>query len=144
MLRAVMSTRRANSSMVMSTALALVVYGHNRYGCFRNSSRRGPTMTLSQNVQFAGSLVKPLDNAARINTVSGIRARWHSHRSPISAETTAYDPLDPATAAQPHESYRRLHPGAPPHHNPKRSISILTPLDDLRAAARAGAAPPRP
>ncbi|MDQ1550040.1 MAG: hypothetical protein QOD27_1698 [Microbacteriaceae bacterium] len=97
-------------------------------------------MTLTQNVQFAGSLVKPLGNAARINTVSGIRARWHNHRSPISAEITAYDPLDPATAAQPHESYRRLHRGARVHYNPKRSIWILTRLDDVRAAARADAA----
>ena len=97
-------------------------------------------MTLSQNVQFAGALVKPLGNAARINAVSGIRARWHSHRCPIGAETTAYDPLDPATAAQPHEAYRRLHRGARVHYNPKRFIWILTRLDDVRAAARADTA----
>jgi cytochrome P450 len=97
-------------------------------------------MTLRQNVQFAGSLVKPLGNAARINAVSGIRTRWHGHRSPIGAQTTAYDPLDPATAAQPHEAYRRLHRGARVHYNPKRSIWILTRLDDVRAAARADTA----
>jgi len=32
-------------------------------------------MTLTQNVQFAGSLVKPLGNAARINAVAGIRVQ---------------------------------------------------------------------
>jgi cytochrome P450 len=97
-------------------------------------------MTLRQNVQFAGSMVKPLGNAVRINAVSGIRTRWHGHRSPIGAQTTAYDPLDPATAAQPHEAYRRLHRGARVHYNPKRSIWILTRLDDVRAAARADTA----
>jgi cytochrome P450 len=94
-------------------------------------------MTLSQNVQFAGSLVKPLGTAARINAVSGVRARWQAHRIPIDAEITSYDPLDPATAAQPHASYRRLHGGARVHYNPKRSVWILTRLDDVRAAARA-------
>jgi cytochrome P450 len=96
-------------------------------------------MTLSQNLQFAGSLVKPMGTAARINAVAGMRARWHRYGSPIGAEITAYDPLDPATAAQPHEAYRRLHGGARVHYNPKRSVWILTRLADVRAAARADA-----
>ncbi|HTI77397.1 MAG TPA: cytochrome P450 [Mycobacterium sp.] len=97
-------------------------------------------MTLSQNVQFAGSLVKPLGTAARINAVSGVRARWHAHRVPIGAETTTYDPLDSATAAHPHAAYRRLHDGARVQYNPKRSVWILSRLEDVRAAARADAA----
>jgi cytochrome P450 len=97
-------------------------------------------MTLSRNVQFAGSLVKPLGTAARINAVSGIRTRWQAHRVAIGAETTSYDPLDPATAAQPHTAYRTLHRGARVHYNPKRSVWILTRLDDVRAAARADTA----
>ena len=96
-------------------------------------------MTLSQNVQFAGSLVKPLGTAARINAVSGIRARWQAQRVPIGAHPTAYDPLDPATAAHPHAEYRRLHREARVHYNPKRSVWILSRLDDVRAAARADA-----
>ena len=97
-------------------------------------------MTLTQNVQFAGSVVKPLGTAARINAASGIRARWQAHRAPIGAETTSYDPLDPATAAQPHAAYRQLHRGARVHDNPKRSVWILTRLDDVRTAARADTA----
>ena len=97
-------------------------------------------MTLTQKVQFAGSLVKPLGTAARINAASGIRARWQAHRTPIGAETTSYDPLDPATAAQPHAAYRQLHRGARVHYNPKRSVWILTRFDDVRTAARADTA----
>src|SRR5215475_13753812 len=93
-------------------------------------------MTLRKNVQFAGSLVKPLGTAARINAVAGVRTRWQAHRIPIGAETTSYDPLDPATAAQPHASYRRLHRGARVHYNPKRSVWILIRLDDVRRGAR--------
>ena len=63
-----------------------------------------------------------------------------ARRVPIGAETTSYDPLDPATAAQPHASYRQLHRGARVHYNPKRSVWILTRLEDVRAAARADAA----
>ena len=96
-------------------------------------------MTLARNVQFAASLVKPLGTAARINAVSGVRARLQARRVPIAAETTSYDPLDPATAAQPHASYRQLHRGARVHYNPKRSVWILTRLEDVRAAARADA-----
>ena len=69
-------------------------------------------MALHHNVRFARSLVKPLATAARINAASGVRARWQAHRIPTGAEITSYDPLDPATAAQPHASYRRLHRGA--------------------------------
>lgn len=94
-------------------------------------------MAVSQNVQFAGSLVKPLGTAARINAVAGVRARWQSYRVPIGAQTTTYDPLDPATAAQPHAAYRRLHDGARVHYNPKRNVWILSRLEDVRAAARA-------
>ena len=57
-------------------------------------------------------------------------------RSPIDADITAYDPLDAATAAQPHEAYRRLHAGGRVQYNPKRRVWILSRLDDVRAAAR--------
>ena len=97
-------------------------------------------MTLSQNIRVAGTMVKPLGQAVRINTVTGIRARWHGHRSRIGAEFTSYDPLDPATAAQPHPAYRALYAGPRVHYNPKRSIWILSRLDDVRAALRDDAA----
>jgi cytochrome P450 len=96
-------------------------------------------MTLTQDVQFAGSLVKPLGYAVRTNAAAGIRARLQGYRSRVGVELTPYDPLDPATAAQPHEAYRRLHARGRVHYNPKRSVWILSRLDDVRAAARADA-----
>jgi len=93
-------------------------------------------MTLIERVQFTGAAAKALGDAVRTNTAAGIRARRHARRSRIEAETTNYDPLDPATAAQPHEAYHRLHAGGRVHYNPKRNLWILSRLDDVRAAAR--------
>jgi cytochrome P450 len=89
-------------------------------------------MTLTERVRFTGSAVRTLGESVRANTME-ILARRHWR---IDAQITTYDPLDPATIAQPHAAYRRLHAGGRVHYNPKRSIWILSRLDDVRAAAR--------
>ena len=87
-------------------------------------------MTLTDGVRFTSSAVRTLGSAVLAKAVG---ARW---RSQIGADITAYDPLDCATAAQPHEAYRRLQAGGRVQYNPKRRVWILSRLDDVRAAAR--------
>jgi cytochrome P450 len=87
-------------------------------------------MALTDGVRFTGSAARTLAGAALANA-TGARRRF-----PLDADITAYDPLDAATAAQPHEAYRRLHAGARVQYNPKRRVFVLSRLDDVRAAAR--------
>lgn len=87
-------------------------------------------MTLTDGVRFTTSAVRTLGGAVLASAVGARR------RSRIDADITAYDPLDSATAAQPHEAYRRLHAGGRVHYNQKRRVWILSRLDDVRAAAR--------
>jgi cytochrome P450 len=89
-------------------------------------------MTLTDGVRFTSSVVSTLAGSVRAN-VAGMGARRPSR---IDTDITAYDPLDAATAAQPHEAYRRLHAGGRVQYNPKRKVWILSRLDDVRAAAR--------
>jgi cytochrome P450 len=87
-------------------------------------------MTLTDGVRFTGSAARTLAGAVLANAGGARR------RSRIDADITTYDPLDAATAAQPHEAYRRLHAGARVQYNPKRRVWILSRLEDVRAAAR--------
>jgi len=87
-------------------------------------------MTLTDGVRFTSSAVRTLAGSVRANAAGALR------HSQIDADITAYDPLDAATAAQPHEAYRRLHAGGRVHYSPKRRVWILNRLDDVRAAAR--------
>lgn len=87
-------------------------------------------MALTDGISFTGSAARTLAGAALANAAGARR------RLPLDAELTAYDPLDAATAAQPHEAYRRLHAGARVQYNPKRRVFVLSRLDDVRAAAR--------
>ncbi|SPM29635.1 Cytochrome P450 [Mycobacterium terramassiliense] len=87
-------------------------------------------MTLTDGVRFTGSAARTLAGAVLANAAGARR------RSPIDAAVTAYDPLDAATAAQPHAAYRRLHGGPRVQYNPKRRVFVLSRLDDVRAAAR--------
>lgn len=87
-------------------------------------------MALTDGVRFTGSAARTLAGAALANAAGARR------RLPLDADITAYDPLDAATAAQPHQAYRRLHAGARVQYNPKRRVFVLSRLDDVRAAAR--------
>ena len=87
-------------------------------------------MTLTDGVRFTSSAARTLAGAVLANAAGARR------RSRIDADITTYDPLDAATAAQPHEAYRHLHAGGRVHYNPKRRVWILSHLDDVRAAAR--------
>jgi cytochrome P450 len=87
-------------------------------------------MTLTDGVRFTGSAARTLAGAVLANAAGARR------RPRIDADITTYDPLDAATAAQPHGAYRRLHAGARVQYNPKRRVWVLSRLDDVRAAAR--------
>ncbi|CAM3162511.1 cytochrome P450 [Mycobacterium intermedium] len=89
-------------------------------------------MTVTETVRFTGTAVKAFGGSIRANS-RGIRARREARNG---AAITSYDPLDPATAAQPHEAYRQLHAGGRVQYNPKRAVWILSRLDDVRRALR--------
>lgn len=81
--------------------------------------------------------LKPLGAAMQMNLAAAIRTRRRGYRGWAGAINTGYDPLDPATAAQPFAAYRALHRGGRVHYNPRRATWILHRLDDVRAALRA-------
>jgi cytochrome P450 len=93
-------------------------------------------MAVAEGVRGLVETAKPFANAARLNLAAVIRTRRRGYRGWTGAVNTDYDPLDPATAAQPFAAYRALHRGGRVHYNPKRSTWILHRLDDVRAALR--------
>jgi cytochrome P450 len=93
-------------------------------------------MTIGQAARAASSMVGPLIAAGRLNFSAALRSRRLGYSGWTGAVNTDYDPLDPATAAQPHASYEALHRGGRVHYNPRRSTWILHRLDDVRAALR--------
>lgn len=97
-------------------------------------------MPLANDVKFASTLVGPLSRAMRASVSASVRGHWRPYRSWTGAVISDYDPMDPATAAQPAEAYRRMHAGGRVHYNPRRSNWILTRLGDVRDAARADTA----
>jgi len=101
---------------------------------------RGPTgsqlVTATGAARNAASLIPPLATALRMNVGAAVHTRRRGYRGWTGAVNTDYDPLDPATAAQPYDAYRALHSGGRVHYNPRRATWILHRLDDVRAALR--------
>lgn len=93
-------------------------------------------MNIAARTRNAAALADPLAGAIRMNVAGAIRTRRRGFRGWTGAVNTDYDPLDPATAAQPHEAYRALHNGGRVHYNPRRATWILHRLEDVRAALR--------
>lgn len=94
-------------------------------------------MTLAQTARGAASLLTPLVAAGRLNIAAAVQARRRGFSAWTGAINTDYDPLNPATAAQPHAAYDALHRGGRVHYSPRRATWILHRLDDVRAALRA-------
>ena len=78
----------------------------------------------------------PVMGAIGMNVAAAVRVRRRGYAGWTGAVNTDFDPLDPATAAQPFESYRALHAGGRVHYNPKRATFILSRHEDIRAALR--------
>lgn len=93
-------------------------------------------MTLARDARFASTLVGPLSRAVKVSISAGVKGKWRPYRAWTGAVITDYDPLDPATAAQPTRAYARLHAGGRVHYNPRRSTWVLSRLNDVRDAAR--------
>ena len=123
-------------SSAAPTGLTLII---TRYtpGAGGSISYMKSRMTFMHDVRYFGTIAKPFARTARVNAVSAVRSLRLRSRSGAGAEITAYDPLDPQTAAQPHEAYRALHTGGRVHYNPRRAIWILSRMADVRAGARA-------
>jgi cytochrome P450 len=93
-------------------------------------------MTVSQNVRGAIQSVQPFANAVGMNVAAAVRTRLRGFDGWTGAVNTDYDPMDPATAAQPFDAYRALHSGGRVHYNPRRATWILSRLEDVRGALR--------
>lgn len=93
-------------------------------------------MTTNHPPQDTASMLKPLTSAVQLNLSAAVRNRRLGYRGWIGAINTAYDPLDPDTAAHPFAAYEALHRGGRVHYNPRRQTWILHRLDDVRAALR--------
>lgn len=93
--------------------------------------------TLGRTAKVARAWLTPLGSAVRLNIVAAVQTRRQGHRAWAGAEITDYDPLDPTTAAAPHEAYRVLHGGGRVHYNPKRATWVIGRHEDVRAALRA-------
>ena len=89
---------------------------------------------LSRNAQAVGAVIKPLADSLRLSVAAAIRTRRLGSKAYAGAEITDYDSLDPATAAQPYDAYRRLHASGRVHYNPKRVTWILSRHEHVRAA----------
>jgi cytochrome P450 len=94
-------------------------------------------MTSTRSAADQGSVLAPLKSAVRLNLSAALRQRRQDHSAWTGAVNTFYDPLDPATAAQPFAAYDLLHRGGRVHYNPRRRTWILHRLSDVRAALRA-------
>ena len=93
-------------------------------------------MTVSQSVRGAIQSVEPFANAVRMNVAAAVRTRMRGFDGWTGAVNTDYDPMDPATAAQPFDAYRALHRGGRVHYNPRQATWILSRLEDVRGALR--------
>jgi cytochrome P450 len=93
-------------------------------------------MTFTGSAQGKVSMLKPLTSAIQLNLSAAIRQRRLGYAGWAGAVNTAYDPLNPETAAQPYAAYERLHRGGRVHYSPRRKTWILHRLADVRAALR--------
>ncbi|NGX10098.1 cytochrome P450 [Mycobacteroides franklinii] len=92
-------------------------------------------MTLKHDARLVYTTTKPVVRSLITNAATELRAKVASHSFP-GIQETAFDPMDPLTAAQPHAGYRDLLAGARVHYDRKRNIFILCRYEDVRAAAR--------
>lgn len=80
--------------------------------------------------------IRPFGTALQMNVAAALRTRRLGTKGWQGAVNTAYDPLDPATAADPFAAYRALHSGGRLHYNAKRATWVVSRLEDVRAALR--------
>lgn len=93
-------------------------------------------MTTSRDARGVLTSLAPFGTAIQMNVAGALRTRRRGVEGWHGAINTAYDPLDPSTAAQPHAAYRALHRGGRVHYSPKRATWILNRLEDVRTALR--------
>jgi cytochrome P450 len=94
-------------------------------------------MTIRQNARGAvQQVIQPLVSAVAMNVAAAVRTRRRGFDGWTGAVNTDYDPMNPATAAQPFDAYRALHRGGRVHYNPRRATWILSRLEDVRSALR--------
>src|SRR6202167_1567757 len=143
MLREVMETRWASSSIVISiwpiilTPLSvteiIVTFVIASVGQIRPAD--GGTVTLKHDIRLASSVARPVADGLYHNITTDLGAKFKPRDYPHIHETS-FDPFDPVTAANPYPGYAELLAGPRVRYNRKRNIFILSRFDDVRAAAR--------
>ena len=93
-------------------------------------------MTTTDNTGGVLTSMRPFGTALQMNVAAALRTRRLGTKGWQGAVNTSYDPLDPATAADPFAAYRALHSGGRLHYCAKRATWIVSRLDDVRAALR--------
>ena len=93
-------------------------------------------MTTTDNSGGVLTSMRPFGTALQMNVAAALRTRRLGTKGWQGAVNTSYDPLDPATAADPFAAYRALHSGGRLHYCAKRATWIVSRLDDVRAALR--------
>jgi cytochrome P450 len=88
------------------------------------------------NAGLSTSLMKTVRSAARLNVAAALHGRGRATRDRAGVTLTGYDPLDPATAANPYPAYRGLHASGRLHYSAKRATWVLCRMDDVRSALR--------
>ncbi|ALR13440.1 hypothetical protein MYCSP_20800 [Mycobacteroides saopaulense] len=92
-------------------------------------------MTLKHDMRLVRTTTRPVVRSIVTNASNELRAKVRRRPFP-GVQDTAFDPMDPQTAANPHAGYRELLAGGRVHYNRKRNIFILCRYEDVRAAAR--------
>lgn len=72
-------------------------------------------------VSGARQIGAPVIQAVGMNIAAALRVRRRGYAGWTGAVNTDYDPLDPATAAQPFDAYRGLYASGRVHYNPRRA-----------------------
>lgn len=92
-------------------------------------------MSLKHDIRLASTIARPVVGNLYTNITNDLAAKLKRADYAGIAETS-FDPLDPATAANPYPGYAELLRGPRVHYNRKRSVFLLSRYEDVRAAAR--------
>ncbi|XBL81509.1 cytochrome P450 [Mycobacterium shigaense] len=103
---------------------------------YRSSATAGPATTMKRDAQLARVSAPMVAKVLALTTAKKARTKLAGAHADRHVQLTAFDPLDPAIAADPYPYYRELLAGERVHYNPRRDAYILSRYADVRAAAR--------
>jgi cytochrome P450 len=108
-----------------------------RYLQLRGSVLGLTTMPIRSQMRFLKMYGPSLAMGFLDDMANGVVRTARRRPIPSGVEITDFDPLDPATTADPYPHYRELLSRGPVLFNPRRGIYILSHYEHVRAGARA-------